>query len=162
MKKFYIFIVFFLSIQFLNAQAIQKGTIAPNFKLFSLNGTSHTLADYNNKVVVIKMWFKECAPCLQEIPKVNTLVTHYKNNDAVVFIAPSPNSKSTLQKFVEKVDFKYQVMSGSYNMLRVYNPLKRYPTHVIINKKGIISFVYEGTSNNIDKILKTEIEKALK
>ena len=147
--------------QISHTQEIKLGEKASDFKLYALDGTTSNLNNYKDKVVVIKMWFKECTPCLQEIPVVNKLVEKYKDRNDIVFIAPSPNSKSTLTKFVEKVDFKYIVMSSSYKMLKDYNPLRRYPTHAIINKKGVVSFLYEGTSHNIDEILATEIDKAL-
>ena len=60
------------------------------------------------------MWFKECAPCLQEIPKVNRLVEKYKNRNDIVFIAPAPNDKRTLKRFARKVDFNYEIMYSSY------------------------------------------------
>lgn len=161
MKSLLSIILCCFAFQFSVAQSFKKGVKAPDFKLYALDGTTSTLETYKDKVVVIKMWFKECAPCLQEIPTVNKLVEKYESRDDIVFIAPSPNSKSTLEKFVEKVDFKYVVMSSSYEMLRDYNPLKRYPTHAIINKNGIVSFLYEGTSSTIGEILASEIDKAL-
>lgn len=161
MKSLFYSFIFLFAFQFSVAQSFQEGSKAPDFKLYALDGTTSNLETYKDKVVVIKMWFKECPPCLQEIPAVNRLVEKYQSRDDIVFIAPSPNSKNTLEKFVKKVDFKYIAMSSSYEMLRDYNPLKRYPTHAIINKKGIVSFLYEGTSSNIGEILSFEIDKAL-
>ena len=161
MKSFFVAFLCCFIFQNSHAQEIKLGEKASDFKLYALDGNTSNLNDYKDKVVVIKMWFKECTPCLQEIPTVNKLVEKYKDRNDIVFIAPSPNSKSTLTKFVGKVDFKYIVMSSSYEMLRDYNPLRRYPTHAIINKKGVVSFLYEDTSHNIDEILATEIDKAL-
>ncbi|SDX60713.1 Peroxiredoxin [Lutibacter oricola] len=158
-------LVFFLVTVFIvlsaNSQVVHKGVKAPDFKLYNLKGNSSTLKTYSNKVVVIKMWFTTCAPCIQEISKVNKVVEKYKNREDIVFLAPAPNSKKTLKKFLRKADFDYEVMSGSYEMLKVYNPVRRYPSHVIIDKKGVVSFVLEGSSENIDEILTTEIEKVL-
>ena len=153
--------LFFCIASSLSAQQLKEGQKAPDFKLYALDGTSSSLDTYQGKVVVIKMWFTTCAPCIQEIPKVNKLVESYKNRNDIVFLAPSPNNKSVLEKFTAKVNLKYTTMSSSYEMLRVYNPFRRYPSHVIIDKKGVISFVLEGTSNNIDELLATEINKVL-
>ena len=73
-KSFIYFILIALGTVSLSAQKVQEGLKAPDFKLYDLEGTKTTLEDYKGKVVVIKMWFKECAPCFQEIPKVNRLV----------------------------------------------------------------------------------------
>ena len=160
-KSFIYFILIALGTLSLSAQTVQEGLKAPDFKLYDLEGTKTTLEDYKGKVVVIKMWFKECAPCLQEIPKVNRLVEKYKNRNDIVFIAPAPNDKRTLKRFARKVDFNYEIMYSSYEMLREYNPMRRYPSHAIINKDGIVSFLYEGSSQTIDKVIEKEIEKAL-
>lgn len=145
----------------ISAQNVQEGLKAPDFNLYNLEGIKTTLEDYKGKVVVIKMWFKECAPCLQEIPKVNRLVEKYKNRNDIVFIAPAPNDKRTLKRFARKVDFNYEIMYSSYEMLREYNPMRRYPSHAIIDKNGVVSFLYEGSSQTIDKMIDKQIEKVL-
>ena len=160
-KRFALFLIGVFTMLNVNAQMVFTGNKAPDFNLYNLKGEKTSLDSYANKIVVIKMWFTTCAPCIQEIPKVNKLVEKYKNNKDVVFIAPAPNDKKTLKKFLRKVDFDYQVMSSSYEMLKVYNPVKLYPSHVILNKQGIISYVLEGSSENIDELLTTEIEKLL-
>lgn len=154
-------LVFVLAINNIGAQTVQEGLKAPDFSLYNLEGEKSTLDDYKGKVVVIKMWFKECAPCLQEIPKVNRLVEKYKNRTDIVFIAPAPNDKRTLKKFARKVDFNYEIMYSSYEMLREYNTMRRYPSHCIIDKYGVVSFLYEGSSQTIDKTIEAEILKVL-
>ncbi|WP_176420281.1 hypothetical protein [Lutibacter flavus] len=52
-------------------------------------------------------------------------------------------------------------MSGSYEMLKIYNPVRRYPSHVIIDKAGNISYILEGSSKEIDTLLDAEIEKVI-
>lgn len=160
-KKYIALILALITLFTINAQAVFEGNVAPDFKLYNLKGETTTLNSYANKVVVIKMWFTTCAPCIQEMPKVNKVVEKYTNREDIVFLAPAPNNKKTLKKFLRKVDFKYNVMSSSYEMLKVYNPVRLYPSHVIINKKGVISFVLEGSSDSIDEILISEIEKLL-
>lgn len=161
MKTLALISIIFLTLFNANAQRVEVGLKAPDFKLYALDGSTTTLKDYENKVVVIKMWFKECAPCLQEMPRLNGLTKKFKSRKDVVFIAPSPNSKSTLQKFAKKVEFDYTIMSAAYEMLKDYNPLKRFPSHVIIDKKGVISYLFEGTSSTIEKTLEEEINKVL-
>ena len=90
--------LFFCIASSLSAQQLKEGQKAPDFKLYTLDGTSSSLDTYQGKVVVIKMWFTTCAPCIQEIPKVNKLVDNYKDRNDIVFLAPSPNNKSVLEK----------------------------------------------------------------
>ena len=84
-----------------------------------------------------------------------------KNRNDIVFIAPAPNDKRTLKRFTRKVDFNYEVMYSSYDMLKQYNTMRRYPSHCIIDKNGIVSFLFEGSSQTIDQMIDAEIVKVL-
>ena len=37
--------------------------------------------DLKGKINVINFWFMKCAPCIAEIPALNTLVKKYKGKD---------------------------------------------------------------------------------
>ena len=84
MKSLFSIVLCCFAFQFSVAQSFQKGVKAPDFKLYALDGTTSNLETYKDKVVVIKMWFKQCTPCLQEIPTVNKLVEKYKNRDEYI------------------------------------------------------------------------------
>jgi peroxiredoxin len=146
----------------LHAQiGLEVGDDAPDFELKALDGTLTTLEDYKGKVLVIKTWFTGCTPCILEIPQVNTLVEKYQDREDIAFLAPSPNSSIILDKFMAKADFKYEVMSGSYYMLKKYNPSNRYPTHIIVGKDGKVALVLAKTSDTIAEELDAVIQTLL-
>ncbi|MFP3339367.1 TlpA disulfide reductase family protein, partial [Micrococcus sp. SIMBA_131] len=56
-----------------NDVGINKGQIAPNFKLQTLNGKTVQLSDYKGKRVIVNFWATWCPPCRAEIPDFQKL-----------------------------------------------------------------------------------------
>lgn len=65
-------------------QAINKP--APKFTLTMLDGTPVSLESLRGHVVVLDFWGTWCAPCLAEMPTLDTLYDHYKGNPDVIFV----------------------------------------------------------------------------
>jgi thiol-disulfide isomerase/thioredoxin len=48
------------------------GTIAPDFALRSLDGSTVKLSDFRGKAVILNFWATWCAPCRDEIPSARS------------------------------------------------------------------------------------------
>ena len=59
------------------------GLAAPNFQWLSPDGTTHALADFRGKTVVINWWATSCAPCRAEMPALQRVA---RTEPAVVFL----------------------------------------------------------------------------
>lgn len=112
------------------------------FNITDLNGNEYSSEELRGKVVVFNFWFTSCKPCIEEMPILNEIVDQYKNND-VVFFALSYESPDVLKKFLLKRPFNYSVFPNSSELIeQLY--INSYPTHVILDKSGIIRFVETG------------------
>ena len=107
----------------------------PDFNLKDLDGGSITNKDLNNKVVVLNFWFAACKPCVEEMPELNKLVEKYKDNNAVLFLAPSFDNQDLLKKFVKRKDFRFKILANS-TILDKKLGILIYPTTIILNKEG--------------------------
>lgn len=112
------------------------------------------------RVLVISFWYSTCTPCILEMPVLNELVTdlQYKN---VVFLAPAPERAQQIRKFLKKNPFSYNIIPAAQkymDMLRVEN----FPTHLVVDKNGIIRQVYIGYAGDTKKKLQAVIEQLLK
>ena len=108
--------------------------------------------------MVLNFWFTTCGPCLAEIPELNQLVKAYENKD-IIFIAFSLDSEATLKKFLSKTPFNYKIVPLYNKVISDYQAF-RYPTHVIIDKNGVVQYAKAGaTEGEMYNRLKTEIEK---
>ncbi len=134
--------------------------LAPDFSVTDMDGNEYQLSELKGKVVVLNFWFIGCAPCIVEMPGLNELVAHYEGKD-VVFIAFALDSQESLDTFLERKSFAYQVIPSARDQAELYG-VSAYPTHVIIDKKGNIRSLLTGGSKERHKDLIPQIDNALK
>lgn len=84
---------------------------ASTAKLKNADGTTFTLADIKGRVKVVNFWATWCAPCIAEMPTLNTLAAQYADKD-VVFVAVSLDDEGPaaaeprLKAGKPKIDFR--------------------------------------------------------
>jgi thiol-disulfide isomerase/thioredoxin len=123
----------------------------PDFNFEDISGNKLKKKDFAGKVIVINFWFTSCQPCINEMPLLNNLVAAY-NDTNVVFIAPALSAKESIERFLKKYQFDYQIVPEQEDYatkLKVEN----FPTHIIVDKKGIIRFVEIGYNPHIKETL---------
>jgi len=118
------------------------------FKLLA-DDSSHRVADYRGKVVVLNIWATWCPPCRVEMPELDRLQQQYGKDDLMV-IAVSDEPSSQIAKFtgVEKMHVvKGRVDPRSATIgLYVEGKVARPVTH-IIDREGILRDTLIGGQN---------------
>ena len=132
------------------------GKSLADFNFEDILGNKLKKANLKGKVIVINFWFTSCQPCISEMPLLNNLVAAYKDTN-VVFIAPALSSKESIERFLKKYKFDYQIVPDQEEYaarLKVEN----FPTHIIVDKKGIIRQVEIGYNSMIKELLGQRID----
>ncbi len=132
----------------------KEGKKLPDFNFVDLNGEKYNETSTKGKIVVFKFWFVNCLPCRQEMPELNKWVASYKNRKDILFVSLALDDKKKLNDFLKKTKFDYAVVSDQEAYLSNTLKINSYPTHLIINKKGLIAKV--GNADAIFKELKKE------
>lgn len=129
------------------AASTESKPAAPAFSVTSLTGQKFELASLRGKVVVLNFWFTGCPPCIEEMPKLNDLVSKFKDKD-VVFLAPTWDNEATLQAFLKDHAFKYHIIPNAGEMIIVtYSDGTgnvAFPMHIVIDKEGKIDMRLSG------------------
>jgi len=131
------------------------------FKYFnakSMNGMKINAKTLQNKILVVNFWFTTCGPCKFEIPDLNEIVDKYNQNSDVVFVSVALDDQESLNAFFRNLMFKYEPIADGRNIADMYG-IKGYPTHLIVDKKGIIRFHTTGLSTSTTKALRNKIEE---
>lgn len=69
------------------------------------DGGTHSLADWQGKVVLLNFWAVSCVPCREEMPALNTLEKDYGGEDfAVVPVAFGYNHPGGLARFITQYE----------------------------------------------------------
>ncbi|MCB1024618.1 MAG: TlpA family protein disulfide reductase [Acidobacteria bacterium] len=146
-----------------------NGKTAPAFVATSMEETVYDLSKLRNRIVVLNLWAIFCEPCIEEIPHLNSLADKYRDK-GVVFLAPTPDKKMALAKFLEENPFKYDVLPESFGILRSYLPKDPensgmtpfvFPVHVLIDQKGIVVEHFWGYNKTTVSKLDNRIDELL-
>lgn len=130
-----------------------------DFSVVDVNGLTYTKADLKGKVLVLNFWFKDASPCKAEIPELNKLVKKYKAKN-VVFLAPTYDPREDVMEFLKKAPFNYNICTDVDQMI-IDLKITKYPTHVVVDKQGVVQFVTIGQTDNIFLQLDYEINNLL-
>jgi thiol-disulfide isomerase/thioredoxin len=128
------------------------GAPFPVFNFTDLHGHVYNNENTKGKIVVLKCWFIQCKPCVEEMPELNKIVKQYENRKDIIFISLSFDSHEELKTFLLKTPFTYAVVAGQQNYLSEILKVTSYPTHIVVNKKGnvvLISNDYEEMSSAV-------------
>ena len=127
------------------------------FNLVDINNNTWNSYKLKGRIVVINFWFTACGPCIQEMPRLNKLVAENKDS-SVVFIAPAPENETQVKKFLKKYAFDYNITPSSTEFISAMS-VENFPTHLVIDKEGIIRQVFIGYADDIKEKLQAEIRK---
>lgn len=127
-----------------------EGLSLPEFYLTDLNGNIYTNENTKRKILVLKTWFINCKACVAEFPELNDLVEKNKQRNDITFLSLALDSKAELENFLQLKDFEYQVVPNQKEFIDKKLNLQLYPTHIIVDKNGIIIKVVNKASAMID------------
>ncbi len=134
------------------------GFEAPTFELPLLESDKKVNSQqYRNKILLLEFWIRNCGPCIESVPKLNSISDKYKSKGVEVLAVNSIDPKPIAAYFVNKYKPNYVI---AYNAEKVSEKfgVSVYPSVFILNTKGEI--IYSGVFD-YDTIIKT-IEKAIK
>lgn len=148
---------------------VLEGRGAYGFRLPDVHGNYHQLADFRGKVVFMDFWYMGCIPCRAYMRDVSDPVSGiYREDDRVVFITVSTDSRLTLKSVLEKGGFLPEHALHLYTEdMRFKHPvvtgygIHSFPFPLLIDKQGNVSA--SGISNLKTKdLLAKAIENALR
>jgi thiol-disulfide isomerase/thioredoxin len=111
---------------------------APDFKLKDLSGKEVSLSDFKGKRVFVNFWATWCPPCKAEMPELEKLYQETKTSDLVIIAVDLGEDKATVQKFIEKNKYNFQVLLDTNNEAASLYGIRSIPTSYFIDKDGYI------------------------
>ena len=130
-----------------NDVGINKGQIAPNFKLQTINGETVQLSDYKGKRVIVNFWATWCPPCRAEIPDFQKL---YEKKDVEILgvnLTETEESPEQVETFIKEFGMTFPVVMDVNSDVADTYQVSAYPTSYMIDSNGRIQFVAMGALN---------------
>ncbi|MCB0687283.1 MAG: TlpA family protein disulfide reductase [Saprospiraceae bacterium] len=124
------------------------GKKLPDFELPTLEGDLRKISDFYDKPLVLNFWFRACAPCKMEMPRLNEIRDKYQ--DRVNFVAICRDDMDELKGFFEYHDFDYLQLVKAEEVSEKLG-IKSYPKNIVVKKGGEISQILDALLNTIDE-----------
>jgi len=140
-----------------NWQAIAVGKTAPDFEAGTIDGKKVRLADLKGKVVLLDFWATWCAPCRTIMPGMKKLYEENKDKDFVMIGISGDEIVEDLKTYVEKEGIAWaQIFEPGQETTSVLHRygISKFPTIVVIDKKGVIAAVDEHPPKLNDTVKK--------
>ncbi len=115
-----------------------------NIKVTTTDGVSYELDKMKGKIILLSFWFKQCKPCMVEIPSLNELHAKYKEKGVVV-LAASTDNEATVRAIMADKKIKYPTVANA-RAIADQLEVTVYPTNILIDQQGIIRKIYTGGS----------------
>lgn len=126
--------------------APQKGFLAPDFTLETLDGQNIQLRDLRGQVVVLNFWATWCPPCRAEMPTLGKIAREYQGQDVVILGINSTvqDDVNAIPGFLAQREITFPILlDKSGKVTRLYG-IRALPTTFFVGPDGIIRFVTIG------------------
>lgn len=130
-----------------------EGKPLPKFHFTDLNGNVYDATTTRGKTLVVNCWFIHCKPCNEEMPRLNQLVEQFANRKDILFVGLAFDPAEDLKKFLKKTAFNYAIVPDKEDYLMNDLQISGYPTHIIINKQGLVEKVIQGDVEEFINVL---------
>jgi cytochrome c biogenesis protein CcmG/thiol:disulfide interchange protein DsbE len=146
-----------------SAPRITQSTVAPDFSLEMLGGTTMRLSDLRGKAVLLNFWATWCGPCKLETPWIVELRNKYAPQGFEVIgidaesddLPPTDTAglakdKAAVAEFVKMEHMPYPVLLGGDGLVNPYGGLDAMPTSFYVDRNGTVVAAQMGISSEED------------
>lgn len=129
------------------------GTPAPEFAMTLLDGSTLRLSNLRGSVVVVNFWAFWCAPCKEELPRLQTIANEANTTGQPLTIVGVGNKRDydkSARDFVASLGLTFPIgrdTEGNDNLrgtIQLTYGVTNYPTTVFIRPDGTVSAVHIG------------------
>jgi peroxiredoxin len=117
---------------------------APSFKLMDMDDTTHSLADYKGKPVIINFWATWCPPCRAELPSMNRAWQKIKDEDIAMIAINVGEDEDTIFAFSGEYPIDFTVLLDESGEEINKWPIKGLPTTFVLDPEGKIVYQAVG------------------
>lgn len=123
-------------------KTLEAGDVAPDFTAKLTDGSTFTLSDYDDKVVILNFFATWCGPCMREMPAFEKLKADERADLAILCVDCSEDTK-VVDRFVKDNGYTFPIAYDVDDVIGKYYPSDGIPYTLIIDQ-GVIAKIYLG------------------
>jgi thiol-disulfide isomerase/thioredoxin len=134
-----------------------KSIMYENFTLFS----ALQEAKENNELIILDFWATWCVPCKKEFPIFESIYKELEEKGAKFYAISIDSKRQDVWNYVKnesKVTFPVLFDQNAFNAGKKYGANELLPQLFIIDQEGIVRARHVGEIENLEAVLKHEIE----
>lgn len=121
---------------------LEAGDVAPDFTAKLTDGSTFTLSDHDDKVVILNFFATWCGPCIREMPAFEMLKADEYADLAILCVDCSEDTK-VVDRFVKDNGYTFPIAYDVDAVIGKYYPSDGIPYTLIIDQ-GVIAKIYVG------------------
>ena len=117
---------------------------AYDFSLLDLYDSTHSLADYKGKVVLVNFWASWCPPCIYEMPALTRLKQQLKDQPFEILAINVGEKKYKVRRFAKLVNFYLSILLDTNQDTFHAWGVRTLPTSFLIDANGNVRYRVRG------------------
>jgi len=135
---------------------------APDIAFELPSGKKTSLSREQGRVILINFWASWCGPCMEEMPSLRMLESHFAQKGFALFAFNIEETKESMRGIIPQLDLPDNlIFNFSKEYLRPYN-ISAIPQSILIDRNGQVADVFSGPRQWMDVKIIREIEDLLK
>jgi|SRR5579859_6459163 len=117
------------------------------------------LSEFQGKVVLLNVWASWCAPCKDELPRLDEAAPRLRAKGIEIVAAAVDESAADAEEFLRRRDtwtLTFGIDPGG-RVLRQRLGVPRMPTSYFIDKKGVVREVHPGSDDEDFRIVESRL-----
>jgi peroxiredoxin len=121
-----------------------RQTFAEDFTLPLVGGKDFRLADRRGKVVMINFWATWCLPCLEEMPAMERLWQHHRDQNFVLVAVSMDANPKLVKPFVDRHGLTFPIaLDPKLDLGNAYG-VRALPSSFIVDRDGYVAALALG------------------
>lgn len=139
----------------LEGKTFKRGDVFADMTVTTPDGKIYKISEIlkEKDAVVLNFWYLNCGPCQMEFPYMQDAYEAYQDKLEILAINPYDGTDETVAEFQKKYELTFP-MAVIEEEWAQYMGLHAYPTTVVIDRYGIVSYVHTGMITEVEEFNK--------
>lgn len=144
-----------LSEEELDGVTFKRGDVFADMSVTTPDGTTYKISELlkEKKAVVLNFWYINCGPCEMEFPYMQEAYETYQEDIEILAVNPYDGTDETVAEYQKKHELTFP-MAVVDEEWAARMGLQAYPTTVVIDRYGIVSFTHVGMITEVEEFNK--------